>query len=266
MMKIYIKGLLILFLLPLLSSCVALPTYEEVGTFPKLPREEEPIGYRETLTHEVGPGETAWRISKMYDVDITDIARANNLRDVTKLKMGQKIVIPNAAPMTALIPLYSNRKWKYIIVHHSATSIGSALTLNRGHKRRGFINGLGYHFLIDNGSAGKSDGQIEISPRWIKQQRGAHCKAAKMNTKAIGICLVGNLSKRRATRKQMESLIALINTLRRRYRIPVRNVLGHGEVRGARTECPGKFFPWKKFYDGLRNDNKKLKSVKGKIG
>ncbi|MBU2540828.1 MAG: N-acetylmuramoyl-L-alanine amidase [Candidatus Omnitrophica bacterium] len=266
MMRGYIKALLILLVFPLLSSCVALPTYEKVSTIPRLPKGEEPAGYRSTITHEVGPGETTWRISKMYDVDIEDIARANNLRDASKLEMGQRIIVPNAAPMSAFIPLYPSRKWKYIIVHHSATEIGNALTLYRGHKRRGFINGLGYHFLIDNGTAGKSDGQIEISPRWIKQQKGAHCKVANMNSEGIGICLVGNLSKRRPTEKQMESLIALINTLKRRYRIPVRNILGHGQVKGARTECPGKLFPWKIFYDGLKRNNKELKSVKGEVG
>lgn len=266
MHKYYIRFILIIILALLVSSCATLPPYEEVSTFPRMPRTEEPSGYRATVTHEVGPGETAWRISKMYDVDIRTIARANNLRDASKLEMGQRLVIPNAAPLSPFISLYPNRKWKYIIIHHSATQIGNALTLYRGHKRRGFINGLGYHFLIDNGTSGKNNGQIEISPRWIKQQRGAHCKAAGMNFNGIGICLVGNLSKGRPTRKQMQSLSALVNTLRKYYRIPIKNIIGHGRVRGASTECPGRLFPWKEFQRRLRQGNEMLKSVKGRVG
>jgi len=264
MRRYYIQFLVIISAALLLSSCATLPSYEEVTTFPKFPPGEEPLGYRKTVTHEVAPGETAWRISKMYDVDIGTIARANNLRDVSKLEMGQSIIIPNAAPISPLISLYPSRKWRYIIIHHSATEIGNALTFYRGHKRRGFIHGLGYHFLIDNGTRGKSDGQIEISPRWTKQQKGAHCRASNMNIKAIGICLVGNFSKTKPTRKQMDSLVALVNTLRRYYRIPIGNIIGHGEVRGARTECPGSRFRWREFYRRLKTDREILKSVKGR--
>ena len=59
---------------------------------------------------------------------------------------------------------------------NTATDEGNALSLFTIHKRRGFTD-LGYHFVIDNGTSGKGKGQIEVSPRWIKQRNGAHCKA-----------------------------------------------------------------------------------------
>lgn len=254
----------IIFISALLSSCVSAPVYEEKVVLPPTPLEEIE-GARKTITHEVAPGETLWRIGKMYGVSVSDIAKANHLSDISKLEMGQKLVIPNAAKFCPLIPLYPSNKWKYIIIHHSATDIGTALAINRGHKRRGFIEGLGYQFLIDNGTLGKSDGQIEISPRWIKQQDGAHCKADGMNYKAIGICLVGNLSERRPSEEQMDSLCALVNTLRNYYHIPVKNIIGHGKVRGARTECPGNMFPWKEFYRKLETDKERLRTVKGRL-
>ncbi len=46
------------------------------------------------------------------------------------------------------------------------------------HRKRGFDRGLGYDFVIDNGTNTRVDGQIEASPRWIKQMEGAHCDAA----------------------------------------------------------------------------------------
>lgn len=44
--------------------------------------------------HEVEKGQTLWRISKIYDVDIETIATMNNLQDATKIEVGQKLFIP----------------------------------------------------------------------------------------------------------------------------------------------------------------------------
>lgn len=208
---------------------------------------------RHDVLHIIAPGETLWRIGKMYDVTIKDIMSANKLRDPTKIEMGQELLIPRAAPIIPIIPLYESKKWKYIIVHHSATDEGNAFSFYNMHIRRGFWNGLGYHFVIDNGTFGKEDGQIEISPRWIKQQKGAHCKAAGMNYIGIGICLVGNFSKERVSEKQLDSLAHLVNVLRKYYNIPKSKILGHGQVSGAATECPGLKFHWQRFWSKLNS-------------
>ena len=237
----------------LLSSCARMPI-ESVSYPPReiITRPLTPI-LRKDVFHAVAPGETVWRIAKMYDVDIKDITRANHLKSSKEIKMGQRLVVPDAAPFKPVVTLYPSKKWKYIIIHHSATDEGNALSFHGSHHRRGFDNGLGYHFVIANGTKGKQDGQIEVSPRWIKQQNGAHCKASNMNDKAIGICLVGNFSNERVSFEQMESLVYLGNTLRRYYKIPLKNIMGHGQVHAAQTECPGKKFPWTKFMSRLRN-------------
>jgi len=145
--------------------------------------------------------------------------------------------------------LYNNPgKWQYIIIHHSATDQGNAFSFYNMHLRRGFDRGLGYHFVIDNGTSGKSNGQIEISPRWIKQQDGAHCRASGMNEMSIGICLVGNFDIEEVSEAQMESLAYLVNILRKYYKIPKQNIMGHGQVSGAATDCPGSRFPWDLFW------------------
>jgi N-acetyl-anhydromuramyl-L-alanine amidase AmpD len=197
-----------------------------------------------TITHEVGPLETLWRISRMYGVPQQEICAANRIRSDDKISIGQKLIIPNAKTMRHVVALYPNPRWKYIVLHHTATDIGKALQVDRAHHDRGFWNGLGYHFLIDNGTLGKGDGQIEVAPRWIKQQTGAHCKAGGMNEKAIGIALVGNFSEDCPTPKQIQSLIYLLKTLRDYYKIDGRHVLGHRDVDSASTECPGRRFPW----------------------
>lgn len=206
-----------------------------------------PPPYRKDVVHTVAPGETLWRISQMYSVPVATIMSANQLTDKNTLKMGQRIRVPRASPLKPVVPLYPSRKWRYIIIHHSATETGNSLTFHKSHLQKGWDRGVGYHFVIDNNQSGKQDGQIEVTPRWIKQEDGAHCKASDMNVKAIGICLVGNFSQEHVSRKQMDSLVYLVNKLRRYYNIPAPNILGHGQVPGANTECPGKNFPWSQF-------------------
>ncbi|MCK8601945.1 N-acetylmuramoyl-L-alanine amidase [Desulfoferrobacter suflitae] len=205
------------------------------------------IGPR-SVVHEVAPLETVWRLSKMYDVPMNSIYHANGLKSGDTIKIGQKLVIPNAKTLRNVIALYPSTQWKYIIIHHTATDIGNAMLIHKSHHDRGFWYGLGYHFLIDNGTLGKGDGQIEQSPRWIKQMKGAHCKAGGMNSKGIGIALVGNFNEEFPTRKQMDSLAYLVKLLCDHYRIPASRIMGHRDVNGACTDCPGKRFPW----SGLR--------------
>ena len=218
------------------------------------PRIEIPIcgASDNNIIHIVAPGETLWHISKVYGIPMTEIMQANNLSNAARLEKGQRLIIPNAATTKAVIPLYLSKKWTYIIIHHSATDTGDAYYFNILHRRRGW-DGIGYDFVIDNGSKGKQDGAIEVSPRWINQENGAHCHASDMNYRGIGICLVGNFSKEQISQKQMVSLVYLTNVLRQYYAIPMDHILGHGRVSGARTECPGKYFPWQEFRKRLES-------------
>jgi LysM repeat protein len=115
---------------------------------------------RRNLYHSVAPGETLWRIAKMYDVDIADIKSANSIQDVTDIEIGTSLYVPGASPRKHVITLYPSEKWKYIIVHHSATDEGNSENFNIAHMRRGWL-GVGYHFIIDNGTSGKADGQTD---------------------------------------------------------------------------------------------------------
>jgi LysM repeat protein len=207
---------------------------------------------RADIIHTIAPGETFWRISKMYDVPMPNILQENHLNESDILEMGEKLHIPQAAQLKPVISLYPNNKWEYIIIHHSATHEGSSLAFHRAHLQKGWDKGVGYHFVIDNASDEKHDGQIEVTPRWLKQQDGAHCKASDMNIKGIGICLVGNFNNDKVSKKQMESLTDLVKTLQNYYKIPTNHVMGHGKVAESQTDCPGKEFPWSQFQKKLR--------------
>ena len=46
--------------------------------------------------HVVGPGENLYRIGLRYHVPAAEIARANDIDDVTQLRVGQRLLIPGA--------------------------------------------------------------------------------------------------------------------------------------------------------------------------
>jgi len=202
--------------------------------------------------HEVGPFESVWSISKTYNVDMETIMRVNHITDPSQIKKGRKLLIPNTMGPRSNILLFPTTRWTHIVIHHTATDDGNALYIDKLHHERGWENGMGYHFLIDNGTRGKTSGQIEVGPRWKKQMQGAHTKQGDWNQKAIGIAVVGNYSETGLPETMLAQLIFLVETLKTYYRIPDQNILGHRDVPGAATECPGKFFPWSEFKRRIR--------------
>jgi N-acetyl-anhydromuramyl-L-alanine amidase AmpD len=135
------------------------------------------------------------------------------------------------------------RQWKYIVVHHSATPTGSAAEFDLEHRDRGW-DGLGYHFVIDNGKGGP-DGRIEVGERWRIQKWGAHTGKTpgnEYNYHGVGICLVGDFTNHMPSSAQLASLRRLVGYLMAKYDIPAQNVLGHCDGPGTSTECPGKLF------------------------
>jgi LysM repeat protein len=212
---------------------------------------QSPVAVPGMVTHQVRPKDTLWAISRQYGVSYHDIMRANRLSDPGQLHVGQPLLIPQRPVVKATVPMYPTTRWTHIVVHHTATQTGNARLFDRAHRRKGWTNGLGYHFLIDNGTMGKADGQIEIGPRWKRQQNGAHCNAGGMNEHGIGICLVGDFTHRRPSDAQLASLAALVEQLRGYYRIPSTRIIRHRDVRGKSTECPGDSFPWVRFKQTL---------------
>lgn len=144
-------------------------------------------------------------------------------------------------------------RWRYIVIHHSATRKGNAAIMDRYHsKLRHMVNGLAYHFVIGNGTSGCGDGEVEESHRWRAQLPGGHAKQPWLNESGIGICLVGNFNRQTMSKKQMDSLVNLVNKLRATYDIPLSCIKGHGDFTGEHTMCPGYNFPMKKFKERLK--------------
>ena len=142
-------------------------------------------------------------------------------------------------------PTVAARDWKHIVIHHTASEGGSVSTIHAEHLNRKDKNGnkwlgIGYHFLIGNGT-GMGDGEIEPTFRWTKQMQGAHAGNDEYNQHGIGICLVGNFQEHRPSAAQLASIKRLVGVLKREYGLKSSQVVGHRDVKA--TACPGKLFP-----------------------
>jgi len=147
-------------------------------------------------------------------------------------------------------PPGSTRQWRYIVIHHTASDIGSLGKIDQWHKSKGW-DGCGYDFVIGNGT-NSGDGQIQVSTRWMEQATGAHTRLTSefarqrgltpnhYNEWGIGVVLVGNFDHSMPSPSQMASLAKLLNYLMARYQIPESRVVTHGGV--DQTHCPGRYF------------------------
>ena len=140
------------------------------------------------------------------------------------------------------------------MIHHSATKTGNAAIIDDWHKNGNHWKGIGYDFVICNGN-GEHDGVVEVTFRWKEQIPGAHVGGTRnnwANVDGIGICLVGDFSKKSPSRKQMASLTKLVRFLQKRYKIPNWRVYGHKDTPGAGvTNCPGRYFSVSQFKRSL---------------
>lgn len=155
------------------------------------------------------------------------------------------------------IEVPNKRKWRWIVIHHTASPTGDAARVERWHRRgRGWEYGMGYHFLVGNGT-GSYDGEVEVLRRWPQQLQGAHVggrmpDGQEWNDFAIGVSLVGNFEESAPTGEQMESLRLLVRYLMKECDISVDKVFGHREFPGQHTKCPGAEFSMEMFRESLR--------------
>lgn len=176
--------------------------------------------------------------------------KSTNGRRTTSGRVRQASLSDTVAPFVTnpddlFAPPKADRPWKYVVLHHSASSEGSYDSIDRQHRDRLGWQGCGYHFIIGNGTE-SPDGRIEVSRRWTDQKHGVHCRDGKnpdVNEYGIGICLVGDLEKSPPTEKQVEAAKALVAYLSSRYQIAPDHTETHAHLAASPTSCPGRMFP-----------------------
>ena len=121
---------------------------------------------------------------------------------------------------------------KAIIIHHGGNN-NSFYTTNSYHRKKWNFKSelgwyIGYQWFIDN-SGKLFQGRKET-------EEGAHKKG--WNDKSIGICLRGNLEKRKPTKQQLATLRKLLQDCQKCWDIPKSEIYAHKEL--SATLCPGK--------------------------
>lgn len=129
---------------------------------------------------------------------------------------------------------------EFIIVHHTATAKDDTkfITIKNAHIGYGWED-IGYHKWV----SGDLDGDGILIPGRPENKVGAHTDSNKMNYRSIGAVVCGDFHStglnETPTAAQLATLQKLLDDLRKQRGIPKERVLGHTEVPGAATDCPG---------------------------
>lgn len=135
----------------------------------------------------------------------------------------------------------------YIIIHHSETKDGQAKdweSIRRFHIESNGWSDVGYHYGVE-----RVRGSITTFPGRPENREGAHCRAAGMNAKSLGICVVGNYDLIPPDDDLVTALVRLVVPLMKVYNIHASRVLGHRETYALDKKwsdymktCPGLLF------------------------
>lgn len=150
-----------------------------------------------------------------------------------------------------LAAVFTVKRWRYIVIHHSAGQFGNVAFLDEVHRQRqpyDPIDSMAYHFVIGNGH-GLALGEVAHGIRWQKGLWGAHVSARnhRYNIRGIGICLIGNYHEHPLPEEQYSALLDLVRGLAQSHGIPTSRIFTHGGLKGERTACPGQYFPYRRF-------------------
>ena len=137
------------------------------------------------------------------------------------------------------------RPWQAIVIHDSGSLQGSDASIREAHRAMG-KPGLGYHFVINNGTQAQ-DGDIHIGFRWQHQMDGDYLAgegAQWFHEHAIGVVLVGDADQAGYTEAQHRELAWLVRQIQARFGIPRDRV--YVEV-GSTPGEPARHFPYATF-------------------
>jgi len=87
------------------------------------------------IYHKVMAGQTLWKISKIYGVELEELVRINHITDATAIEAGQQIFIPNRIKPVSQVTGYSdNEDFIWPLRGRVTASFGQTLNsmLNKG--------------------------------------------------------------------------------------------------------------------------------------
>lgn len=156
---------------------------------------------------------------------------------------------------------YDDRKHavSLIILHYTETkSIKEALDLLTCKIRK-----VSCHFLVDK--KGGIFKLVSLDKRAWHAGESIWKKKNDINSRSIGIELVheGELSNKKFPISQINSLIKLLDFLKKEYQI--KEILGHSDIAPLRKIDPGKNFPWNDIFSKLKLNVSNIRINKKKM-
>jgi lipoprotein NlpD len=93
--------------------------------------------------HKVEKGQTLWRISKTYGVDLDEIIKFNRISDVTKIEVNQLIFIPRASGRKTVSSVSSDEDFIWPIKGKVISTFGATYdnVINKGLNIEPYYNG-----------------------------------------------------------------------------------------------------------------------------
>lgn len=131
------------------------------------------------------------------------------------------------------------RKPNYVIIHHTAQN-STQQTINTF-----LVKGkseVSSHYVV--GRDGKVVQMVNDYLRANHAGLGSWGNNSDLNSSSIGIELDNNGTTDPFTDAQIQSLVTLLEVLKKRYNIPSANFIGHADIAPGRKNDP-KNFPWK---------------------
>lgn len=123
-----------------------------------------------------------------------------------------------------------------IVCHHPVHTSWGVKEIHEFHQKpksqggKGW-NGIGYNYFIT------FDGEIQEGRG---RNQGAHCSGRNDDT--LGVCFQGNFETQTMTDAQVKAGAQLIAKLLRDEGLSITDVIGHKDVPGSSTACPGRNF------------------------
>jgi N-acetylmuramoyl-L-alanine amidase len=136
-------------------------------------------------------------------------------------------------------PNFDQRRPNFVILHQTTNdTVERALATLTDPQRR-----VSAHYLI--GRNGAVMQLVDETSRAWHAGESWWGGSTDLNSASIGIEL-DNTGEEEFAEPQIVALLALLDDLRTRYRIPAANILGHGDIAPTRKVDPSRLFPWQR--------------------
>lgn len=141
-------------------------------------------------------------------------------------------------------------RFKYIVIHHSASTKGNYQIIKRWHAQRGWYDAA-YHLILSNGSTQIPLGHVEATQRYRSLSYSVGTRSKRCNLLGVHICIIGNYHTRPMPKHLKACVASAVQILQQKYHISDANVLLHRDC--SSSACPGKFITANAVHNWIEN-------------